>query len=76
MVELQQGIYKHYKGKEYKLLYIGIHTETSEDLVVYQSLYDNGDYQKWSIRIRPKKMFLESVVVDGKSVPRFTYIWG
>jgi len=46
MTQLQPGIYKHYKGKEYKLLHIGIHTETGEELVVYQSLYDSDTYPK------------------------------
>lgn len=60
------GIYKHYKGNEYKVLHIARHSETLEEMVVYQCLY--GDYSIW---IRPKKMFLEKVEIDGQLVDRF-----
>lgn len=43
------------------------HSETDEEMVVYRALY--GDGGLW---VRPKAMFLESVHVDGKEVPRFT----
>ncbi|MBR3598761.1 MAG: DUF1653 domain-containing protein, partial [Lachnospiraceae bacterium] len=56
----------HYKGNKYKVLGIAKHSETLEEMVVYQAQY--GDFGIW---VRPKDMFFEMVVVDGKTVPRF-----
>ena len=58
--------YRHFKGKEYLVLYLAKHSETLEDMVVYQPLY--GDRGIW---VRPLSMFLESVEVEGKLVERF-----
>jgi len=66
---LKLGKYKHYKGKEYKLIGVAKHSETFAEFVVYQGIYDSHDL--W---IRPLKMFLEEVEVDGKKVPRFQYL--
>jgi hypothetical protein len=62
-------IYEHYKLKRYKVLHVGLHTETMEEMVVYQALY--GDNAIW---VRPKKMFLENVEVNGVIRPRFELI--
>jgi len=45
---------------------VALHSETQEELVVYRQEY--GDHGLW---VRPKKMFLETVEVDGQEVPRF-----
>ena len=66
---LKVGKYRHYKGKEYEVIGIAKHSETLEELVVYQALY--GERGVW---VRPVKMFLEEVEVDGKKIPRFKYI--
>ena len=42
-----------------------------EEMVFYQSLYDNEVSKLW---VRPKKMFLESVMYEGQLTPRFVYI--
>jgi len=60
------GRYRHYKGKEYEVIGVATHSETEEEFVVYRALY--GERGLW---IRPKAMFLESVLVNGQSVPRF-----
>jgi len=70
---IKLGKYKHYKGKFYKVLGVAKHTETLEDLVVYQALYDS-EFGKNAIWVRPKKMFLETVTVNGKQVPRFEFV--
>jgi hypothetical protein len=66
MNELLPGRYRHYKGNEYTVLGLARHSETHEELVVYRQEY--GDHGLW---VRPKAMFLETVMVDGKGVPRF-----
>lgn len=66
---MKLGKYRHYKGKEYEILGIAKHSETLEEFVIYKALYGNGEF--W---IRPIKMFLEDVEVDGKKMPRFIYI--
>lgn len=63
------GRYRHYKGKEYEVIGCARHSETEEEFVVYRALY--GDHGLW---IRPKAMFVEEVLVDGKRVPRFELI--
>ena len=53
---LQRGIYQHYKGQIYQVFNVARHSETEEQLVVYQCLY--GDYSMW---VRPLSMFVETV---------------
>ena len=60
------SLYEHYKGLRYKVLGVARHSETLEELIVYQALYGEG-----GIWVRPLDMFLENIVVDGKSWPRF-----
>jgi hypothetical protein len=66
---LKSGRYRHYKGKEYQVYYSARHSETLEEYAVYQALY--GEKGMW---VRPLSMFLETVTVDGKEMPRFEYI--
>jgi len=47
------------------------HSETLEDLVVYEALYENEVSRFW---VRPLEMFVGKVDVDGKKVKRFEYI--
>lgn len=65
------SVYQHYKGNKYLVLAEAKHSETLEDMVVYISLYSNSESQVW---VRPKKMFFEKVVFNGKNVPRFKLI--
>ncbi|MBU6231044.1 MAG: DUF1653 domain-containing protein [Patescibacteria group bacterium] len=67
--ELKLGRYRHYKGKEYKLIGIAKNSETLEEFAVYQALY--GDHAIW---IRPKAMFFERISLNGTEMPRFQYI--
>ena len=62
--------YEHYKGHRYRILGIARHSETLEELVVYQALYGEG-----GIWVRPLTLFLENVTVHGQSQPRFKLIY-
>lgn len=68
-VEPHPGRYRHYKGNEYQVLGLARHSETLEPLVVYQALY--GERGLW---VRPAAMWVETVEVNGRRVPRFTFV--
>ena len=61
--------YRHFKGNIYKVLHIAKHSETLEDIVVYQAMY--GERGIW---VRPKNMFDEVIERDGRLTRRFTEI--
>lgn len=63
------GWYRHYKGNLYRALSVARHSETLEELVVYQAWY--GDRGTW---VRPLSMFLESVLINGLEQPRFVFV--
>ncbi|MDF2593553.1 MAG: uncharacterized protein K0S75_3019 [Clostridia bacterium] len=58
--------YRHFKGNEYLVLHLAKHSETLEELVVYQALY--GEMGIW---VRPLHMFLEQVKVEEQLIYRF-----
>lgn len=68
-MSLRPGRYRHYKGRDYLVLGVARHSETEEELVVYQ--LDYGDRSLW---VRPLAMFQEHVCVEGVDVPRFAFI--
>ena len=59
-------VYKHYKGNKYQVLALAKHSETSEDMIVYQNI------EKGDVWVRPKRMWFE--IVDNKNTIRFTQI--
>lgn len=71
MADIPVGKYRHYKGKFYEVIGTAIHSETLERMIVYRALYDSKDFGKDQIWVRPEKMFLEKILVDGKEVQRF-----
>ena len=73
MEELKFGKYRHYSGKEYKVIGLVRHTETLEVLVLYQALYNSSEFGADQLWVRPKQLFLEPVVIDGVVTPRFEY---
>ena len=66
---IEPGRYRHYKGKDYEVIGVAKHSETEDLFVVYRALY--GERGLW---VRPAAMFLDTVVVDGRSRPRFQRI--
>ena len=68
-MEIKRGKYRHFKGNEYEVLFVGKHSETLEEYVVYRALY--GEKQVW---VRPASMWNETLIRDNKTVRRFTYI--
>jgi hypothetical protein len=71
-MSLKPGIYKHAKtGKEYRVVGIAKHSETLEDMVVYEALYENELFKLW---VRPLKMFTEEVEINGTKSPRFVFL--
>lgn len=69
--KVKPGKYRHFKGMLYNVIGIAKHSETLEELVVYEALYDNPRSKLW---VRPLKMFTETVERDGKVMPRFEYV--
>lgn len=60
-------VYKHYKGGIYFIIGMGKHTESEEDLVIYEGT----DGRLWA---RPSSMFLDEVEVNGVKTKRFEHI--
>ena len=68
---MELGTYKHYKGNSYEVIAVAHHSETLEEMVVYKALYETPDFGYGAIWVRPKAMFTEEVLVNGKWVKRF-----
>lgn len=66
---IRPGRYRHFKGKEYEVLYVATHSETLEPMVVYRALY--GERGVW---VRPASMWNETVERGGVRYRRFTHI--
>ena len=67
MQDIIEGrIYRHFKGNLYKVIGFAKHSETLEDMVVYQPL-KTGD--NW---VRPASMWNE--IIDDKGTHRFTLV--
>ena len=63
------NLYEHYKGQLYKIIGVARHSETLEELVVYQALYGEG-----GLWVRPVTMFTETIVMNGQLKPRFNRV--
>ena len=63
---IKPGIYRHFKGNEYKVIGVARHSENESPMVVYRALYGEGEL--W---VRPAFMWDDEVTVDGKKQRRF-----
>lgn len=65
-------IYRHYKSDHtYKIIKIGLHSETLQEMVVYEAIYESNMGKIW---IRPIEMWFEEMEWEGKNVPRFVLV--
>lgn len=69
MSKIKLGTYRHYKGNTYKVLHIAKHSETLEDMVIYQDV--NNPDKIWA---RPVSMWNDEIEIDEKIVKRFEFI--
>ena len=75
-MEIKPGqIYKHYKGDLYKIITLAKHTESEDDLVVYERITDIN-HDGWRIWARPISMFTDIIEKDSYNGTRFEYIEG
>ena len=68
---IRPGRYRHFKGREYEVLFIARHSEDESPLVVYRALY--GDFGLW---VRPAHMWNETVIRGGRTYTRFVRVDG
>lgn len=68
-MNIKKGIYEHYKGNRYRVIALAKHSESHEDMVVYQNIADSN-----KIWVRPLAMFMEKIEFNGEVVARFKYI--
>lgn len=69
MNSIKKGRYRHFKGGEYRVIGIARHSETLEEMVVYEALYGEG-----GLWVRPASMWNEEIERDGKRFKRFEFI--
>ncbi len=69
LLPLEPGVYIHYKSAtmRYEVIGVGLETETNQPVVIYRPLYETS-VKYW---VRPYDMFVGTVSVDGKEIPRF-----
>lgn len=63
------GLYRHFKGNEYRVLGHAKNSETEEMMVIYQPQY--GERAIW---VRPASMWFEHVDRENYHGPRFMYV--
>lgn len=70
MIEKPQAgdVYQSYKGNLYMIMGRAIHTETTEEMVIYKS---DGEV----VFVRPLHLFMQDVEINGKKVARYQKVW-
>ncbi len=70
-MDLELGLYKHFKGNIYEVIAIAKDHETLNLLVIYKATYQPEGTNLW---VRPLTMFIEDVLIEGVKTKRFTKI--
>jgi hypothetical protein len=74
-IEVKPGRYRHYKGNFYDVVGVARHSEDpDQQLVVYRALYVSDEFGPNALWVRPASMFAENIEIDGKTMPRFTFV--
>ena len=68
MTEIKPGSYIHFEGNEYMVTGTALHSQTSEELVLYRA--PNND-ELWAC---PLSVWYEPIELDGRSLTRFTHV--
>ena len=66
---IRPGRYRHFKGREYEVLFIARHSEDESPMVVYRPLYNDS-----GLWVRPADVWNETVVRDGRTYTRFVRV--
>ena len=61
-------VFQSYKGNLYMIVGRAIDAETTEEMVIYKS---DGEV----VFVRSLRMFIGSVELEGKKVPRYRKVW-
>ena len=69
-MKIKPGKYKHFKGDIVEVAGTALHSESLEEFVLYKHL-TGKHVRKKHFWVRPIKMFMEKVMVDGKKIKRF-----
>ena len=72
--DVRKGLYRHFKGKEYRVIGVARHSETLEKLVIYQALYESEKFGNNALWVRPISLFLMMKTVGDKKVPAFEFL--
>lgn len=71
---IKLGTYRHYKGDYYKVLGVARHSETLEEMVVYQGMHYSSEFGNGPLWVRPATMFIATIEYKGTTMPRFEFI--
>ncbi|MBU6389127.1 DUF1653 domain-containing protein [Patescibacteria group bacterium] len=74
MKDPRPGKYQHYKGEYYQVFGVAHDSDTGEEYVMYQGLYDSPEFGPRPLWVRKKDSFLKLATVDGKTVERYRYV--
>lgn len=73
-MEIHPGLYKHFKGNQYRVIGTGRHSESLDELVIYRALYHSADHGAHALWVRPKEMFFDEVKKPEYTGARFVLV--